>query len=325
MEVFKMSTRRVLNIGQKQILKSISDKRKSRLAALTMSICMQLSVCQSVMAVEPFCHGGTAQDPAVIWCDDFDDATPINQKYFDYDSDEGDFVPVTGSGVNGSTAMQVKWQPGEVDAGSMKRTFGRNPVNSLSHSNTDFKEIYWRVYLKTDSNWSGNPYKLSRATILANNNWAQAIIAHLWGDGVGDAIMIDPASGIDQNGNLITRTWNDFAHLRWLGSKRGATPIFSSGLAGKWYCIETHVKLNSIGSSDGVFEFWVNNNLEAQIINLKWVGAWQDFGINLISFENYWNPGAPGDRTRFLDNIVISTKRIGCINTVTPAAPKNLR
>src|SRR4030095_8934255 len=71
-------------------------------------------------------------DPQVIWCDDFEDSTPITSKYFDYNNDQGDFVRVVGKGYNGSSAMQVIWQPGEVDAGSILRVFGRNPIGSQS-------------------------------------------------------------------------------------------------------------------------------------------------------------------------------------------------
>lgn len=278
------------------------------------------------MAIETICPGGTNPNPNVIWCDDFDNSTPINQKYFDYDNNGGDFVPVAGKGINNSTAMQVKWQIGEVGAGGFKRTFGRNPVNSQSHSTTDFKEIYWRQYLKMETGWSGNPYKLSRAMILATSNWAQAMIAHLWGAGVGDTLMIDPASGIDANNNLATTTYNDFANLKWLGYKRGITPIFSSTSSGKWYCIEVHVKLNTPGASDGVFEYWIDNNLEAKRTDLNWVGAWQDYGINAVFFENYWNGGAPGERIRYFDNIVISTQKIGCLDSTesTPSPPSSL-
>lgn len=282
----------------------------------------------SVMAVEPICPGGTNPNPNVIWCDNFDDNVPISQKYFEYDNNGGDFVPVAGKGISGSTAMQVKWQAGEVNGGDFKRTFGRNPVNSQSHSTIDFKEIYWRQYLKMETGWSGNPYKLSRAMILANANWAQAMIAHLWGDGVGDTLMIDPASGVDANSNLITTIYNDFANLKWFGYKRGITPIFSSASSGKWYCIEAHVKLNTPGVSDGIFEYWIDNNLEAKRTDLNWVGTWQDYGINAVFFENYWNGGAPGERIRYFDNIIISTQKIGCIDNnnkiSNPSPPSSL-
>lgn len=172
--------------------------------------------------------------------------------------------------------MRAVFQRGEV--GSFKITFGRNPVNSQSHSNTDFREVYWRQYLKMQDGWTGNPGKLSRATILAAPNWSQAMIAHIWG-GTSDYLVMDPASGINAAGKLATTAYNDFANLNWLGSRRGVTPIFSIAQSGTWYCVETHVKLNTPGSSDGVFEFWIDNNLEASRRDLNWVSTWQAYGI----------------------------------------------
>jgi hypothetical protein len=259
-----------------------------------------------------------------IWCDDFDDGTSPSQKYFEYDNNNGDFVPVAGQGVGGSVAMQVKWQPAEVSAGGFRRTFGRSPVNSQSHSNLDFREIYWRQYLRMQPGWTGNPAKLSRAMSLASPNWAQAMVAHLWG-GPGTVLLLDPVSGINVNGQLATTQYNDFANFRWLGATPGVTPIFSSQLADQWQCVEAHVKLNTPGASDGIFDFWINGTLEASEKNLNWVGTWQEYGINAIFFENYWNSGAPAQRIRYFDNIVISTQRIRCLATNPVNPPMNLR
>lgn len=279
----------------------------------------------SSYAVEPFCPGGSNPQASVIWCDDFDDSTPISQKYFEYDDNGGDFIRIAREGIDGSFAMQVKWETGEVTAGSLKRGFGRNPVSSQSHSNTDFYEIYWRQYVKYQAGWTGNPYKLSRATIFAASNWSQAMIAHIWGDGIGDTLIMDPATGIDQSGRLVTTKYNDFNNLRWLGARRGVTQVFSTSLSGQWHCVETRVRLNTAGSADGVFEFWVDGKLEASRTDLNWIGTWRAHGINAVFFENHWNDGAPGPRIRHIDNIVISTQRIGCIDNAPPNPPTGLQ
>jgi hypothetical protein len=273
------------------------------------------------------CPGGSSPDATILWCDDFEDGVAMTTKYFDYDNDGGEFVPVAGKGFGGSTAMQVIWQAGEDAAGSFMRTFGRNPVRSQSHSSQDFREIYWREYVRTGPGWSGNSFKFSRATIFASSSWAQAMIAHVWGDGVGDTLAIDPATGVDSSGRLVTTTYNDFANLRWLGLRRGTTPLYSSASADQWFCVEAHVKLNTPGASDGRFDLWIDGHLEASRSDLNWVGTWQTYGINTINFENYWNGGAPGTRTRYIDNIVIATRPIGCLSGsgALPSPPTGLR
>ena len=72
------------------------------------------------------------------------------------------------------------------------------------------------------------------------------------------------------------------------------------------------MRLNDAGQSNGVFDLWINGTLEANRSGLNWVGAYSAFGINAVFFENYWNDGAPVEQTRYWDNIVVSTERIGC-------------
>ena len=80
--------------------------------------------------------------------------------------------------------------------------------------------------------------------------------------------------------------------MRWLGAQQGATPLFDSSHVGQWHCVETHMKLNTAGQSDGMFELWVDGNLDAQRTGLNWLGSYSAYGINTILFENY------GTRTR---------------------------
>jgi len=62
-----------------------------------------------------------------IWCDDFEDATPLNQKYFEYNDNQGDFVKLDQVGRDHTRGMRVKWQQGEVGAGSLSKSFGKTP------------------------------------------------------------------------------------------------------------------------------------------------------------------------------------------------------
>ena len=146
------------------------------------------------------------------------------------------------------------------------------------------------------------------------------MIAHIWSGGESPAnnyLTMDPASGIDDStGKLITTTFNDFTNLRWLGNLAGVTPLFSSEGVGKWYCIITHIKLNSPGKKNGIFEFWINDTLQAGRYDLDWVSNWNtspfSYLINAVFFENYWNRGSPKEQERYFDNILITTSPIQC-------------
>jgi hypothetical protein len=267
------------------------------------------------------CDNWRTNHPDWIFCDDFEDTGALvkQARYFEYDDNAGDFVPKAGTGYNGSRGMQVRWQAGEVGAGSIKLAFGRNPNPYMNKQNIrpadTFREIYYRMYLRMQNGWQGSPAKLSRATVFASaNDWRQAMIAHLWSDD-NEHLLIDPASCVDASGSVLCTTYNDFSHLSWLGNKSGTTPLFATVNSGRWYCVEAHVRLNDPGQSNGIQEFWIDGRLEARRESLNFTGTYTEYAINAVFFENYWNAGSPVVQERYFDNIVVSTKPIGCLQS----------
>jgi hypothetical protein len=262
-----------------------------------------------------------------IWCDDFEQNR--TSSYFEYVNPSGSFARTAGVGVSGSSAMRARFAAGQVDAGNLKLAFGRTPdpyMRPVDAGTKDYRQLYWRVYLKNAPGWTGGGGdKLARATIFAGSNWSQAMIAHLWSGGAGNNYLsLDPASGTDAAGTLKTTGYNDFANLRWLGETPGSTPLFDSAHVGQWYCVEAHVKLNGAGLSNGVFEMWLNDVLDARVTGLNWVGSYSAYGINSLMLENYWNAGSPVAQERYIDNLVVSTQRIGCTAPAGVAAPTGL-
>ncbi len=244
-----------------------------------------------------------------IFCDDFESSDPVADRYFEFGDDDGDFQRVGTEAHSGSHSMEVVFQQGEVEAGGMKVTFGRNPIGSQVQDDQDFDDVYWRMYLKNQDGWTGSPAKLNRATAFSAGDWSQAMIAHLWSS--GDVLLGDPA-GCVQGSTVQCQGYNDFNNLDWLGQMPGSSPIFSTAASGLWRCIEGHARLNDPGTANGVFEFWVDNHLEAARSNLNWRGSWTAYGINAVFFENYWNSGSPVEQRRYFDDIAIATERIGC-------------
>jgi hypothetical protein len=267
------------------------------------------------------CKDWQVRHPEWIFCDDFEDNTPLKRqgRYFEHDNAGGDFIVVDGVGLNGSRGMRARFQSGQVSAGALHLAFGRVPdayFNKGIRPGEDFRDIYYRVYLRNQAGWEGSPAKFSRATVLARSNWSQAMIAHLWSS--GEYLLVDPASGVNSNGHIVTTQYNDFENLHWLGSKRGVTPIFAQENADKWFCIEAHVRLNDPGQSNGLQEFWIDGHLEASRTGLDFVGTYTDYGINAIFLENYWNTGSTKLQERYFDAFVVSTKRIGGLSVADP-------
>jgi hypothetical protein len=264
------------------------------------------------------CENWQITHPDWIFCDDFErEAALVGEgRYFEFQDDGGDFTRMANVGYGNSNAMRVQWEAGEVGAGSLLLAFGRNPNGYMNKTNLrpneDFREIYYRMYLKMQDGWIGNPGKLSRATIFSSaSDWSQAMIAHVWG-GRDSVLALDPVRCVDENSRVKCIGYNDFSNMDWIGLTHGVTPIFSTENSGKWFCVEAHVKLNDPGQSNGIQEFWIDGNLEARRDTLNFVRSYTQYGINAIFFENYWNSGSIQDQVRFFDNIVVSTQPIGC-------------
>lgn len=255
---------------------------------------------------------------AWIWCDDFEQDRL--SRYFEVNTAGGGFARTAGVGRNGSSGMRARFATGQVEAGNLKVAFGRTPdayFRPVDAGTANYREVYWRMWVRTQDGWTGGAgYKLSRATILARADWSQAAFAHVWGGGQGTTgqnhLYVDPASGTDVAGNLVTVGYNDFDHMRWLGGAGTTTPLFDQAHVGRWYCIEAHARLNTSGQSDGVFELWIDGTLEARRAGVNWVGSYTQYGWNAVMFENYWNTGSPVAQERYFDDIVVSTQRIGC-------------
>lgn len=269
------------------------------------------------------CDAWQTRRPDWIFCDDFEKggALVAQDRYFEYDNNKGDFNTASGTGYQGSMGMRAIFQTGEVEAGNLKLGFGRSPSAYFSkgiRSDSDFREVYYRMFVRLQKGWKGNPYKLSRATVMAKTDWSQAMIAHLWGD-EAERLKLDPVSCTDASGTVKCAGYNDFDNMKWLGAKAGLSPLFNGTYEEKWVCVETHVRLNDAGEANGIHEFWVDDKLEARREGLDFVGSYKAYGINAVFFENHWNSGSPVLQERFFDNIVVSTRKIGCKEE--PSAP----
>jgi len=268
--------------------------------------------------------GGECDDPASgwIWCDDFE--RDRLDAYFEYDDAGGAFVRAADVGVAGSHGMRVRFEEGLVDAGFLHLAFGRTPqpyFRPVDGGTRRYTSLYWRHYLRVPEDWVGDGGdKLSRAMILASpDHWGQAMIAHVWSGaargGAGTHLVIDPASGVGPDGTLATTAYNDFDNLRWLGLASSKTPIFEAPHRGRWWCVEAHVTLDDPGRSNGSFRLWIDGTLQAERIGLAWLGPFQEYGLNAVFVENYWNAGSPVAQERYIDNLVVSTEPIGCAPT----------
>jgi hypothetical protein len=287
--------------------------------------------------VDPGCPGSANPDPAILHCDDFDDGVPISEKWNAYNDAGGNYVPVAGVGVNGSTAMRMAFNPGQTGGGAFSIGLGQLPGFYLPGGGgenwqhvvspaTKFREVYWREYVRLGAGWSGITFKQSRVRVLAppepddpsphraafqGHFWPDTNTANSFSDGV---LFFNNTNGVDENGNVIDRGNNTNTSV-WLPRTAGQTVIFKNYPAGSdWLCVEAHIRLNDPGMANGIEEFWINDQLEARRTDQNHVGTYTDYGLNQVVFDNYWNGGPPQQNVIYRDNMVVSTQPIGCLS-----------
>ncbi|HSM36332.1 MAG TPA: Ig-like domain-containing protein [Longimicrobiales bacterium] len=245
-----------------------------------------------------------------IWCDDFESNRLA--AYFEHQDRDGSFVRAAGVGLESSSGMRASWSTGQVSAGWLHVAFGRTPSGyfaPVDAGDANHREVYWRFFVRYDADWTGGGgSKLARARIFhAEDGWVQAMQAPVWsGDPPHTEVLgLDPVSYTDAAGAVT-------GEPRWLGHQAGSATIFADESVGSWYCIEAGVRLNDAGQANGSFRVWVDGALDAERTGLNWVGAYAAYGINTVTLDNYWNAGSPAAQSRYLDNLVVSTRRIGC-------------
>ncbi len=251
-----------------------------------------------------------------VLCEDFEHVDDPAKVFFEYQDGDGAFVLGIGDAASGERSMRTKYRSGVEGGGWLSVAIGENPVVYGDRPNAaaedDFQAIYWRFRVKTQAGWPDVGFgHLTSATVLATSDWTQAMVARLRSDQDSVVLFADPITCVAAD-SVACAGYEDVAGQKGLGGLSGATPIFAAEAADQWHCVEAHVALNTVGASDGVFEFWVDGALENGAYDLDWRGTWADYGLNLVTLENLWPGGAPGDLERAVDDLVISTEPIGC-------------
>lgn len=279
-----------------------------------------------IESVVPLSKQPHAEAESLIWFDDFDTAIKYREE-----SGEREGPGYGGEGQ----AMRCLYEKGKRGDAGRKVFFGDAPFMCMAREGEKFDEVYWRIYVKHQPGWIsgkqvvdgkqvdyGGPDKMSRATMFVDKSvWKQGIFAHVWGG--TENVTLDPASGI-KGGKVVTTKYNDFDNMRWLGNSPGSKfPIHSTEEAGWWVCVECRAKLNTPGKKDGVNQLWIDGRLEVERKDLDWRNDYDEFGINAVFLEAYWNKRSPVTQKRWYDNFIVSAEQIGPV--VVPHKPELIK
>jgi len=280
---------------------------------------------------------GIAQDPDVIFADDFeawteDGTQPPEGKRWGVRRNQVSLTHVIpgkvtigeGSGP-GSGVLEVScWTTGSgSQTGGLSLKLG-NYNDAKEGLGDGYDEVYIRHYIKFDENY--------RAVRNHGSNLGGRDVTKPDSNWVGMAAVPDPStrgyfySGLQPRGErgsqLLTMGFYSY-HLDKGGQwGAGYEPLKRIPVhVGRWYCVERHMKLNSIdpakgqGNFDGMEELWVDGELSIRKEGLRFRHVPQ-LHITFFTLETYYH-GLPPEFGKenpirvYYDNLVIARKPIG--------------
>ncbi|MBN2004522.1 MAG: hypothetical protein JXA21_14295 [Anaerolineae bacterium] len=238
---------------------------------------------------------------ARIWSDGFEDGEALTAKYEDV-STNGMFVS-TADAFTGEHALEQHYDQGQVDAGWVCKV-----------NNAGFPDhIFVRWYHKFEEGFDGFPPKMARVRYRQRSgDWKSTFAVHFWiedGEAVAD-VYAKNSSQANSSG--------------WLPIARSGFFFDAPENAGRWIRLEMEVKLNTPGQADGLYRFWADDELIVERTGVDLRGNTQD-KINEVMLDTYWNGGSPKAQSRYYDDFVIATERIGADAPPTAGSVDDLR
>jgi hypothetical protein len=236
-----------------------------------------------------------------IWHDGFEDGEELTSKYEDV-STNGLSVS-TNDAFSGTHSLEQHYEQGQVNAGWL-----------IKVNNDGFPDhVFVRWYHKFEEGFEGFPPKMARIRYRRRSgDWKSVFAVHFW---IEDGQVV---------ADVYARESSQANDTGWLPIARSGFFLDDPENAGRWICFEMEVKLNTPGETDGLYRFWADDELIVERTGVDLRGS-TDYKINEIMLDCYWNGGSPKAQSRYYDDFVISTSKIGPVDPVVNATVTDLR
>jgi hypothetical protein len=207
--------------------------------------------------------------------------------------------------------------------------------HDLAPNNNSYNEIFLRYYLKPSASYNYGAQKMITLNQCCAGKGGIDIggIASPFGSEFLACPVYDCNILTFNNPQCSGGSCPSSAYL----DQNVGTEIEFSSVLGRWVFIEIHVKVNTPGQQNGIYELWMDDcgtsglgctgtpTKRASYNNVRWQGPSDNKLIGSIWFENWANPGSTG--TELYDQIKVS--RVGPIGFMAipggpPTAPSGL-
>jgi len=255
-------------------------------------------------ASEPADAGAKSLEECVEWqtrhpewlhCDDFEAVQDLRVNYPDRGS--AGFGVSDEDSFSGRWAIRQHYDQGQVDAGWIFWFFGDALGKDYGASHD---EIFVRFFHKYESGFLSAPPKMARVSSIGAG-WDKRLSVHHWIDGADLAIAADIHAPDSSQANSSG----------WLPIARSAFRYSEPANVGRWSCHEIQIRNNAPGQADGEVRFWADGALIVERTGLDLTGS-TGYHFNAVQLDCYWNGGSPKAQSRYYDNFIVSTQRIGC-------------
>jgi len=168
------------------------------------------------------------------------------------------------------------------------------------------EEVYLQMYSKISAgySWPNRSHKIAIFNLT---------------DGVSTARRYQVYVYADPSGRYAV-DYTDIDNWVFNGlSQNVGTPVNVS--SGQWDKLKLRVRLNTPGSSNGVIELWVNDELKLSYNNVN-IRLGTNYGLNKFILSSYSTRTTGSSGTQWYDEVLVSTQNITNTLVTTPQAPE---
>ncbi|MBW7997359.1 MAG: hypothetical protein FVQ81_12465 [Candidatus Glassbacteria bacterium] len=255
-----------------------------------------------------------ADAPGVFFYEQCDTIADLQSRWQNVGDDDGNFALSTADALSGGRSLRQKYRPlseyGEGEdpgsAGWVGRFFGDKTSHQSSippEQQGKYTTAVASWYHKFEEGFTPRdgwhfPPKMARMRCYLAGNWNTKYSILFW------------FAGEDAHMSIERHTYISEAHREWPPNHTAPFRLSNPLNVGRWIHFELRVELGDGPRSDRV-QAWADGLLVCDIAGDDIAAGHRETTLNCMQWDCYWNGGSPVAQSRFFDDMVVSTERIG--------------
>jgi len=270
-----------------------------------------------VNLIRPLKPDPLSSAPGVFFYESLESINKLSDSFHDIGTDDGRFLISRADAMSGKKSIQQKYLPitsypdtlAASGAGWAWRFFGDSPIT------TNFPEEQRKPYTTAVARWYHKfeerfqprdgkyfPPKMARMRCFAFGDFNPLYSVLFW------------IGGEDGHLSIERHTKAPNVHREWQPNFSAKFKFSEPVNVGRWIHFELRVSLGEGPRSDRI-QAWADGLLICDVAGDDLAGGYKDYTLNGMSWDCYWNGGSPVEQSRYYDDLMLSTERIGPVRT----------